>query len=284
VVELPATHFRIFENMKYQEFTPSANLRAMVKCFYLCEYDTDIVVHDTAFATGSMEIMFNLGKGSFQTRRENKFVTTPRIELWGQVITPLDFRSLGKNKILGVRFYPHTAHAVLGCRVDVFNDHVIDLSTVLGSQVQLLHEQLLNAATLHQQISFLESFLLRKQEVFQEKNKKFQLVNSVICEMRGEDFCNDIQSVAFRYGISSRYLQKLFLEFTGLAPKLYYKIIRFQKSMVLTGKDHSLTEIAYQSGYFDQSHFIRDFKLFTGVPPSLFDVRNSSAILASPNR
>jgi hypothetical protein len=95
--------------MTYQEFTPSENLRAFVKCFYLCEYDADIVFQDTACATGSMEIMFNLGSGSFQTGRESNFETTPRVELWGQIIKPLQFKSLGKNKMLGIRFYPHTA-------------------------------------------------------------------------------------------------------------------------------------------------------------------------------
>lgn len=270
--------------MTYQEFLPSENLRAFVKCFYRCDYETEIVVHDQAFATGSMEIMFNLGSGSFQTGRDGVFETTPKIELWGQIINPLEFRSVGRNKMLGIRFHPHTASVVLGNQINMFNDQVSDFTSVAGS-AQVLHEQLLNAPTLNQQIELLESFLLRKLTAFQKKNTKFQVVNHVIAEMRGEDFCDDIQNVAFKYGISSRYLQKLFLEFTGLTPKLFNKITRFQKSLLLrNNNDQSLTSIAYQSGYFDQSHFIRDFKFFTGVSPSSFDGKDSSAILASPNR
>jgi len=271
--------------MKYQEFRPPENLRAFVKCFYLCEYDTDVVVHDKAFATGSMEIMFNLGDGSFQTGRDGVFKATPKIELWGQIINPLEFRSFGRNKMLGIRFHPHTASVVLGDPIDVFNDQVSDFATVAGSAAQVLREQLLNAPTLIKQIELLESFLLRKLTTFQKKNTKFDVVNHVIAEMRREDFCDDIQDVAFKYGISSRYLQKLFLEFTGLTPKLFNKITRFQKSLALTNNnDQSLTWTAYQSGYFDQSHFIRDFKFFTGVSPSSFDGKESSAVLASANR
>jgi AraC-like DNA-binding protein len=267
--------------MTYQEFTPSENLRAFVKCFYLCEYDADIVFQDTACATGSMEIMFNLGSGSFQTGRENNFDTTPRVELWGQIIKPLQFKSLGKNKMLGIRFYPHTASIALNNHVSVFNDRVTDFTALDNIEVRQLHEQLVNTSILRQQLALLEAFLVKRLAIFQKKHSKFQIVHNVITEMRNEDFCDNIQDVAFRYGISSRYLQKLFLEYTGLTPKLYHKINRFQKSIILTSnKEESLTSIAYQSGYFDQSHFVRDFKFFTGVAPSAFDAADSTVVLA----
>ena len=272
--------------MTYQEFTPSENLRAFIKCFYVCEYDTDAVFQDMALATGSMEIMFNLGNGSFQTGRENNFDTTPRVELWGQIIKPLQFKSLGKNKMLGIRFYPHTASVVLSDHIDAFNDHVTDFAAAAnGIEIKQLHEQLLNESTLNKQLALLETFLFKKIYTFQQKNAKFQVVHNVITEMKHEDFCDNIQDVAFRYGISSRYLQKLFLQYTGLTPKLYYKINRFQKSLILTSnKQESLTSIAYQSGYFDQSHFVRDFKFFTGVAPSSFDAADSTVVLASSGR
>jgi AraC-like DNA-binding protein len=138
---------------------------------------------------------------------------------------------------------------------------------------------------LHDQLALLEAFLIKKVYTFQKKNSKFELVHNVVTEMKHEDFCDDIQDVAFRYGISSRYLQKLFLQYTGLSPKLYYKINRFQKSLILTNnKEESLTSIAYQSGYFDQSHFVRDFKFFTGLAPSAFDTADSTVVLAAANR
>lgn len=104
-------------------------------------------------------------------------------------------------------------------------------------------------------------------------------------ELKQEDFFEKITSVASRYGITSRYLQKLFLKHTGLTPKLYTKINRFQNTLVLVSKrEDSLTSIAYECNYFDQAHFIREFKSFTGLTPSEFLPDNSSAILASPNK
>ena len=114
---------------------------------------------------------------------------------------------------------------------------------------------------------------------------KITLINNVIHELKREDFFDNIENVASRYGITSRYLQKVFVQNTGLTPKLYGKINRFQNSLQLVAKRNtSLTDIAYQCGYYDQSHFIREFKSFTGFKPSAYNPENSSAILASPNK
>jgi AraC-like DNA-binding protein len=205
--------------------------------------------------------------------------------LWGQIIKPLSFKSLGKNKMLGIRFYPHTAAIFMNDHIHHFNDQVTDFESVAGTEGRQLYEQLLNTTALNGQLALLESFLWKKVKAFQKKITRFQVIDRVIAEMNHQDFFDNIQDVAARYGISSRYLQKLFLEFTGITPKLFHKINRFQKGLVLTGnKQQSLTSIAYLSGYFDQSHFVRDFKLFTGIPPSNFDAGSSSAILASPNK
>jgi len=126
---------------------------------------------------------------------------------------------------------------------------------------------------------------LKKLALFEKKLDQVTLINHVMTELRQEDFFDNIKNVASRYGITSRYLQKLFSNHTGLTPKLYSKINRFQNSLRLVAKKNtSLTTIAYECGYFDQSHFIREFKAFTGVLPSTYDPANSSAVLATANK
>jgi AraC-like DNA-binding protein len=271
--------------MAYKEFIPGEALRQYVKCYYIYESDTSDVFEDRAFATGCIEVMFNLGNGTWQTARNNEFVTTPAVELWGQVIRPLAFRSLGKNIMLGIRFYPHTASLFLNDDVALFNDHVSDFTDVSGKSVRMLHARLLETGLPDQQLELVEEFLLKRLSLFEKRFKWLPVMDSVMAELKQDDFFDNIENVASRYGISSRYLQKLFLQYTGLTPKLYHKINRFQKSLVLVSKKNMpLTSIAYDCGYFDQSHFIRDFKSFTGFLPSAGIIENSSAILASPNK
>ena len=271
--------------INYQEIQPSEKLKQFVKCFYYSETISDKVFEDKAYATGSIELMFNLGDGKWQTDSGNGFVTTPVIELWGQIIRPLTFRSLGKNVMFGVRFFPHTSFIFIDEVIERLNDKVSDLSLLTGNSMQTLHSKLLEAPMLADRIQLLEEFLISKINGSEKKIKKINLVSDVIKELTKDDFFDNIENVAARYGITSRYLQKIFLQHTGLTPKLYSKINRFQNSLVLVAqKNASLTSIAYECGYFDQSHFIRDFKAFTGQTPSSFMPGNSSAMLASSNK
>jgi len=74
----------------------------------------------------------------------------------------------------------------------------------------------------------------------------------------------------------------LFVQYTGLTPKLYSQINRFQNSLQLVREGNSsLTSIAYECGYADQSHFIREFKSFTGLTPSGYDIDNFPVALAA---
>jgi len=241
------------------------------------------MAEDKAFATGCVEIMFNLGNGKWETAVGDKFVTTPPIELWGQVVRPLTFRSLGKNIMLGIRFYAHTACLFLNDSVSLFNNHITDLAAVAGKSVSELHAKLLEAISIKQRLQLIERFLLDRLLRYEKKFDKLAMIEDILTDLKQEDFFDNIENVASRYGITSRYLQKIFLRYTGLTPKLYSRINRFQKSLLLVNKkNNSLTDIAYECGYFDQSHFIRDFKWFTGFIPSAALPENSSALLASP--
>ena len=72
-------------------------------------------------------------------------------------------------------------------------------------------------------------------------------------------------------GIGERQLERLFKKYIGLTPKYYARIIRFNYIFqLIKSKENSWAEIVYQSGYYDQSHFIHNFKAFTGEDPSSY--------------
>lgn len=273
------------KTLNYQEYIPSEALRGYVKCYYLYESTAIQPFYDRAFATGCVEIMFNLDGAQWETEKDGKFVQTARIEIWGQVIRPLPLRLAGRSRLMGIRFHSYSAALLFHEDMSLFNDQVIDLHSVMGKSVGDLYERLLNTPALHERLALMDTFLLKRISCVTRKSDKIVLIKQVMSEITHDDFFDNIENVATRHGITPRFLQKVFLQYTGLTPKLYSKINRFQKSLVLIGKGNlSLTSIAHQSGYFDQSHFIREFRTFTGTTPSGFDSESSSAILASPNR
>lgn len=270
--------------MKYNEIIPDNRLKQHVKCYYVYESDSNVTFEDTVFPSGCIEIIFNLGTGNWQTAAGDSFATTPLIELWGQITRPLPVKSIGKNIMLGIRFFPHAAMYFLNDKVDLFNNRVIDYRDASDKTANTLYAQLLETTAWHKRIELVENFLLQRLSYSETRLGKINLVSNVMKEIQQQDFFDNIENVASRNGITSRYLQKLFLQYTGLTPKLYSKINRFQNSLKLVSKkDTSLTSIAYDCGYFDQSHFIREFKSFTGFTPSDYLSDGSSITLAFAN-
>jgi AraC-like DNA-binding protein len=270
--------------MRYREFSPSSFLKNHVQCYFVCETDTAVFTEDNVFATGFIEIMFNLGTDGPQQIKNGDLIKQPDIQLWGQTIQPFNFTSFGKHSMFGIRFFTHTAACFFNEQIEEFNDQVIDFKDIGGKETVLLHSKLLEAKSLGRRIELVDDFLLQRLSLSVKKFNRLGLISSIMHDLSKDDFFENINWVASRYGISSRYLQKIFLNYSGLSPNLFSKIARFQKSLhLVAGKELSLTTIAHQCGYFDQSHFIKDFKFFTGSTPSRFSPESSTDLFAALN-
>lgn len=257
--------------MNYQEFLPSDCLKPFIKCFYIYQSDSDIEFEDTVFPSGFTEIIFNLGDGSWASLVDNIFHKTPKIELWGQITKPLTIKSKGKNIMLGIRFFSHSITCFLKEEAILFNNQVSDLYEVLGSPVKNLHQRLLETPDLQNRINLVEIFFLYQLKVNAKTNHKIEEISQILNKLKNNPTALNINSISQNHGITPRYLRKLVLQHTGLSPKLYAKINRFQSGLSLISKTNkTFTDIAYETGYFDQSHFIKEFKLFTGTTPSSF--------------
>jgi AraC-like DNA-binding protein len=270
--------------MKYREITPCERLRPYVKSFFVFESEATGAFNDIVFPSGQMEVIFNLGEGIWKSSVNDTFHTTPPVELWGQITQPLRIQSIGKHTMLGARFFTHTAAYFLDEQVWEFNNQIADLRDLLGPVVRTLHNRLMETPQLDRRIALLENFLLDRLTAKQKKAHKIAVLGRIVQEMQTSQSPENIAAIADRYDITSRYLQKLFLQHTGITPKLYNKINRFQLSLRHMAKgEESLTTIAYACGYFDQSHFIRDFKSFTGLTPSSYSPEAFPVSLAFAN-
>jgi AraC-like DNA-binding protein len=159
---------------------------------------------------------------------------------------------------------------------------VIDYRDISDKLINTLQAQLQEARTWSKRIALLEAYLLQQIEQAGKRLGKAAMLKDLMYELRHQDVYENMETIATRYGISARYMQQLFLQYTGLTPKLYSQINRFQHSLKLvTSRNTSLTDIAYECGYADQSHFIKEFKAFTGTTPSGYSINNSPVTLAT---
>jgi len=257
--------------MEFRHFLPSDVLKPYIKRYYIFESDADIEFEDTVFPSGDMEMIFNLGEGTWESFAGDRYLRTPQVELWGQITRPLAIKSKGRHTMLGIRFHTHSAACFLHEGIREFNDQVSDGCDIIGSPVKLLHAQLLEEKILNGRIGLIEAFLLKRLAGIEKKLFRIDKVANILESIQPTSKENNINDIASRHGITPRYLHKLIYEHTGLSPKSFIKISRFQLSLRLIAKnERPFTSIAYDCGYFDQSHFIRDFKSFTGITPSAY--------------
>jgi AraC-like DNA-binding protein len=258
--------------MEFKQFPPSDILKPYIRHYYLFESDADIEFEDTVFPSGDLEMIFNLGSGVWESLNNDVFSPHAPVEFWGQLTKPLAIKSKGRHIMFGIRFYIHSAAYFFDDEIGVFNNQVSDPS---DSTIRILHSQLLSTTSLHKRIPLVESFLLKRLSRNEKKSFRINKVANILTSIRSE---NNIGNIASKHGITSRYLHQLVYQYTGLSPKSFDKINRFQLSLKLIARnDQPFTSIAYDCGYFDQSHFIRDFKSFTGLTPSAY-IQNKTSI------
>jgi AraC-like DNA-binding protein len=255
----------------FTEILPCPSLRPFIKGLYWYEADTDELFSDIVFPSGQMELIFNLGEGNWLTQKEDIFWQTPAIELWGQVTRPLSIKSTGLNRMLGIRFYSYSAAYFFREDMSQFTNEIVNGADVFGSSIQTLYSRLLHTDDLTTRIQLVENYMVNRLKVSEKTHGKLAFVKAIADSLQQNCTDRKIQSISAGHRISTRYLSQLFSQYTGIAPKLFCKINRFQQSLALVNNnDQKLTGVAYDAGYFDQSHFIREFKLFTGITPSAF--------------
>lgn len=264
--------------MEFQHFQPAKILAPYIRHYYIFESESHAAYEDTVFPSGDMEVIFNLGSGIWESFHENNFHQNPAIELWGQITRPLPIRSSGTHLMLGVRFFTHATSFLLDDEIGIFNDQVSDLTDVMGKDIRDLHQRLQEADSARTRIALLDDFFTGKLIQASRRQDRLDKVGRILTSITKDPTENNIGRIAGTFGITTRYLHKLVYQHTGLSPKSFDKIHRFKTSLKLIGENKlPLTSIAYDAGYFDQSHFIRDFKSFTGLTPSAY-LSNLSAV------
>nr|WP_262895832.1 helix-turn-helix transcriptional regulator [Aureivirga marina] len=145
----------------------------------------------------------------------------------------------------------------------------IPLKELFSEKGVKLEQEILDAQTTSQRINIAETFLL---ELLKSKEVKDRIISStieIISKHKGQLTVNELSK---QVNSNRRMLARKFSSDVGLSPKQLSKIVRLQNSLksLLQKEKTSLTNLAYENEYFDQAHFIKDFKEFTGITPKEF--------------
>jgi AraC-like DNA-binding protein len=176
----------------------------------------------------------------------------------------------GNEGMIAVVFYPDALSPFINIPIIEFTGLIVDLEFAFGKAIKEIQEKIFEANSNEKRITLIEHFLLN-----QLKNREIQFNNDIRFAVSQMQLNNKISilKLASEVNMSKRNFERKFLENVGLTPVFFNRIVRFQKAIKLINHQRELTftELAYSSGYYDQSHFIRDFKQFYGQPPKEFN-------------
>ena len=132
-----------------------------------------------------------------------------------------------------------------------------------------MERKIIEATNTSERIEIIENFFLDK---LNEKTTINNIVKTTIDALLATNGSASISKILKEDLSKRRQLERNFKKQIGVSPKQLGKVIRLQNAlkMLLNKKSENLTDIAYESEYFDQAHFIKDFKEFTGINPKEF--------------
>lgn len=169
--------------------------------------------------------------------------------------------------MFGVYLYPYAIPELFGFDASETANQMPDLSSIIGKQAAELEEKMIAAADNNARVSIITTFLESK---LPHQTQALRGVKETIGHIIQTKGAANVAELAQRNFLSTRQFERHFKTMSGFSPKLFSRIVRFQSALQENKTDKSLTEIAYDCGYFDQSHFIHDFRAFSGYHPMFY--------------
>lgn len=175
----------------------------------------------------------------------------------------------GKADVLGVCFYPEGFYPFLQMPVSEFKNQLFGAAEVGFSQAQIISEKLREAPDVLARLNILENellaILLKGCQIPENFRQIFNILKQNENPLRLSEFCE-------QNNIGIRKLERMYNKYVGVSAHTFSTLNRFHGSLnQLLHNDYSkLSDLAFDHGYFDQMHFIRDFKRFAGTTPKSF--------------
>ncbi len=257
--------------MHFQIVQPNGFLKNFIKEYCFMESSlTEEDVTERVIPTENIQMMFHY-KNPFVVHHTNNLTRKqPRSILSGLSDTFFDVSTQGESGVVFISFYPIGACNFFRFPLSYVENQSIDVFDVLGYEIRQVEESLYLAKTIKEKISVIEKFFLEQYSpipVYDNLliSRGLEIIKTHKGQIRADSLSDCLS-------ITSKTLERKFSNYLGKTTKQVIKLIRFQEVLhdFSKSKDRSLIDLAYNNGYFDQSHFIRDFKTYSGFTPKEF--------------
>lgn len=256
--------------MNHQIFEPHQDLAALVKCYWTLEIPKEKAPQkNTIVPDGCMKIIFHYGDRYKHHSEKGESIVLPRCLVIGQLTRPYVVEPMGKTGTFFVCFHPHGFLPFASFPIKDMENTAVSLEKLFGKDGQEIEHRILDADSTLERINLIESFLFKRLAKTETIDHIVKSTVETILTANGQ---LSVDVLSKQNKTNRRQLARKFSSDIGLSPKQLSKTIRLQATlkMLLTENITSLTNLAYENEYYDQAHFIKEFKVFTGLTPKEF--------------
>lgn len=268
--------------MRYREIQPIPPLARFVECFWTLENDASAAATqpERLLPDGCVELILNFGERFREHKDDGRQERQPRHLVVGQMTRPVLIAPTGSVRLLGIRFHPGGTFPFFQIPMQELTNRVIDFAALSSQFQRALVRSVEDAPTLLLKVAAVEKLLAERVRHCNHDSWLAGLATKIV-QSGGQV---SVDQLATDAGISSRQLERRFLQEVGIGPKLLCRILRFQQIFrAVDRNDEGWAAIAADCGYYDQAHLIRDFREFARqTPAKLFE--HSSALTESFTR
>lgn len=193
---------------------------------------------------------------------------------------PITIPSGRGSRMLIVAFKKGRAFPFYPFPISELTDIVVEADLVFGKKFHDLREQLLTSRSVERMFHLVEMFLLQQAGNALPTDGAARCIRYAVSNMIRKPMLRRVHQLSEEIGYSQKHFISLFRQQVGILPKQYLRIMRFQRVISTMENHESLPwrDVALESGYYDQAHFIHDFKRFSGFTPGEYLKRKSSTL------
>ncbi|HEX9510012.1 MAG TPA: AraC family transcriptional regulator [Puia sp.] len=261
----------------YRQYQPGVRLSDLIECYWVYRSSGVVSREERLIPGGRVEMIFPLGTSYrwliHPEAPEGDLIS--RVHFMGQRDRIYFGRPSGHTDMLGVRFKPGGLAAFTSVPVSGLLNRMIPAEEILGTGIKEWEERLSEGMDDRARIFLLEKLL---SGIIRDQRAGPGMLTAALAIIRDHPDEVSIQAICQQTGWYYKKLERAFKGAIGYTPKQYCRIIRFNKAIrqISRDKSSSLTKVGYACGYYDQSHFIRDFYRYAGMAPGSWEPEDQS--------
>lgn len=265
--------------MEFRLFEPMSPLQGYIEKIWVFESDRPLPNDDMKLIVpnGRLLLLIPFRNGLIGEKGKKRYLAKQnKMALAGISDNPavVDSEMQAPAGTIGVEINPIGAYRFFHLKLGCIENELNDLTDLLGKSAGIAEQKMAAARSIEQKVLILQHFL-HSLLVQEEKDALFEYCIRQIEAAGGGIKIGELEDDT---GYSSRWLNMRFRERLGMSPKNFSSIIRFQQyyQALVANKTGFITRKTFYDHYYDESHFIKEFKKFTGYPPSTLIQSNNN--------